>query len=325
MIQQEINQKTVVYVDDFLLVIPQKSDAENIKAKVLALLEELGVPVSLKKLVGPTKEVIFLGIGLDSEKMECYLAPDKKERALEVLQSFKNRNTCTVQELQTLVGRLFFLTRVIVKGRAFLSRMIILLKGRKLRRQLIIRLNQEFKSEISWWCEYLPQLDRLSLTSCDHWNEEKVEVIYTDASTLGAGALYGKHWLSLQWPDVIYAAAFRKTRISMPYLELYSIALAIDTWKTKLNNKKVVVYSDCMPVVKALNKLYSSEQNIAALIRHIVMIAKENNFIFKLNHISTFENEYADLLSRLKLQDFKMRKPTVDQLMSIPVWPHIKN
>jgi hypothetical protein len=71
-------QKYLVhYVDDFMLLNRGVSASKLALKTVLNLFSELGIPISMSKLEGPTTSMIFLGILFDSESMTIRLDEDK--------------------------------------------------------------------------------------------------------------------------------------------------------------------------------------------------------------------------------------------------------
>ncbi len=101
-------------------------DAKAVMDAVVSLFSYLGVPISLKKLLGPSDTMIFLGIGLCSTGLFAFVPNDKRDKCIKLLQHFLSAKSCTVNELQSLLGTLYFLTRVVRSGRAFLGRMMSL-------------------------------------------------------------------------------------------------------------------------------------------------------------------------------------------------------
>ena len=65
---------------------------------------ELGVTVALQKCVGPAVCIIFLGIELDSEKLEMRLPKDKLDRLRETFKQWSGCKGCSKQELLSLIG-----------------------------------------------------------------------------------------------------------------------------------------------------------------------------------------------------------------------------
>jgi hypothetical protein len=63
--------------------------------------------------------------------MEARLPTDKIERLKELFGQFENRRSCTLKQLQSLIGTLNFACKVVPPGRPFLQRMIDLTRNVK--------------------------------------------------------------------------------------------------------------------------------------------------------------------------------------------------
>ena len=72
--------KNVKILDDFLFIEPDKTSCCNSLQKFITICNEIGVPLAEHKTVGPTNNIVFLGIGLDSNKMLAYLPLDKLQK-----------------------------------------------------------------------------------------------------------------------------------------------------------------------------------------------------------------------------------------------------
>ena len=83
----------------------------------------LGVPLALEKLEGPTTSLTFLRITLDTARMETRLPHDKLLRIQESLSKWLRKKTATKREILPLVGLLQHATRVVRCGRTFVARM----------------------------------------------------------------------------------------------------------------------------------------------------------------------------------------------------------
>ena len=64
-------------LDDFLVVLPDTSEAASITDRFLHIFDSLGVPLAVHKTEGPSTCLEYLGIILDSVKMEARLPPPK--------------------------------------------------------------------------------------------------------------------------------------------------------------------------------------------------------------------------------------------------------
>lgn len=75
----------------------------------------------MKKTVGPTTSLEYLGIILDSEKMEALLPQEKIERICNFVSDFLNQSSVTKRQLLQLLGHFNFAARVVLPSRAFTS------------------------------------------------------------------------------------------------------------------------------------------------------------------------------------------------------------
>ena len=79
------------------------------------IFNQLGIPLSKHKTMGPSHVMEYLGIILDSVKMEARLPLDKLERNRHKLLDFKDKTYYTKRDL-SLLGHLNYAARVIPVG-----------------------------------------------------------------------------------------------------------------------------------------------------------------------------------------------------------------
>lgn len=96
--------------------MPHDANAKVTMKTFLSIFEVLGIPLSLTKTVGPCNTIEYLGIYLDSDKMETRLPKEKNVRIQQIIESFRKRSSCTKREreLLSLLGHLNFACRVII-------------------------------------------------------------------------------------------------------------------------------------------------------------------------------------------------------------------
>ena len=103
------------YLDDFLLLGPPTSCKwQQDLDIIIKICKDLGVPLALGKIEGPSTTLPFLGIILDTVAMERRLPHDKLEWMC---------NTVSTWSKKKIVGLLQHATKVVRCGRPFLSRM----------------------------------------------------------------------------------------------------------------------------------------------------------------------------------------------------------
>ena len=135
-----------------------------------------------------------MGVLLDSNKMEAGLPLDKLTRTKEALHEWSRKISATLKELQSLIGTLQFACRVVVPGRAFLHRIISLTKGISNSRWNI-KLNTEFRKDVSMWLAFLEHWNGISFFLGDTVLSSPDLQLFTDAS----GSLGYSGYLNGQW------------------------------------------------------------------------------------------------------------------------------
>ena len=134
------------YLDDFLTIGSPSSPTFQRNLKVLTqICNYLGVPLTFEKGEGQSTVLSFLGIVLDTTRMEARLPEDKLT---------SNRTDAMRREILSLVGSVQHATKVVQHDRAFVSRMYA--TAAKLRElHFHTRLNVEFCSDLCWWHTFL--------------------------------------------------------------------------------------------------------------------------------------------------------------------------
>ncbi|CAG2220984.1 unnamed protein product [Mytilus edulis] len=90
-------------LDDFLFISPPPIEIGQFNLqKFLDFAAEIGLPIKSEKTVLPTTKLIFLGLELDSEKMEIRLPLDKLEKVRNLLGYFSNKKKHKFETSQSL-------------------------------------------------------------------------------------------------------------------------------------------------------------------------------------------------------------------------------
>ena len=113
------------YLDDFLLLGPPGAEKCGRSLRLcLDVCRLLGVSVAPQKTEGPSTSLCFLGILLDTERMELHLPEGKLRRLQALVRDWKGRKRCQKRQLLSLIGQLQHACRVVRVGRPFLRRLI---------------------------------------------------------------------------------------------------------------------------------------------------------------------------------------------------------
>ena len=123
---------------------------------MLALCDNLGVPVAMDKLENPASTWTFLGITLDTVHQELHLqCADKLRQISPTVTNWLGRCTAPKRELLSLIGKLAFAARVIPAGCLFCWWLFQLSSWvEKLHHH--IYMSAEAREDLQWWHNFLP-------------------------------------------------------------------------------------------------------------------------------------------------------------------------
>ena len=185
-------QKYGSYVDDFMTFVHGINAAKLALKNMLALFVELGIPVSINKLEGPSTSMVFLGILFDTIAMTIRLEDEKLANIHAELSLWNERTTASREQLQSLIGVLSFAAKVVAPGRTFLRRMIDHLKTIPSNTENTVQqpLSKSFNLDLQWWRQFLSKWNGISIIPDVNWTPAHALSIYTDACVAGYGAVW---------------------------------------------------------------------------------------------------------------------------------------
>lgn len=310
--QNNYNIKFIMHLlDDFLTIDGPDQDASVTMSSLLAMFNSINVPLSEQKTVGPSTVLEYLGIILDSAKMEARLPTDKVQRISLMLESFMNRKTCTKRELLQLLGHLNFASRVILPGRSFVSYLLSVAHSVS-ELHYHVHLTASCREDLRMWQLFLQQWNGVCLFHDVHVTAAPDLQLYTDAaSTLGYGGYFRGHWFSEVWP--LDLPKCKDVELSMAYRELYPIVVAAMLWGEQWSNRRILFFCDNSATVTIIKKGRSPVSSIMNLMRHLTWLAAKHNFYVTAEHVPGTHNVLADALSRLQVTKFLKLAPGADK------------
>lgn len=302
--QNKLNIHCMLHLlDDFFLAARSEKLCKDQLDLFLCLCNYLGIPMAPEKTCGPSTNMSFAGIELDTLLSEARLPSEKIEKCKSHILEFIGRKKVTLKEIQSLNGLLNFACSVVRPGRAFLRRLIDLTIGIKSQHHFI-RLNKEIKKDLNLWLSFLSNFNGKSFFIDDMWQSSHHLNLFTDAAgALGFGALFGSHWCYGKWPD-----NWVNTNIAI--LEFFPIVLSLHLWGADMRNRSILFYTDNEALVHVINKQSCKDKTLMVFVRSLVLLCLQFNIMFKAKHISGVKNNLADALSRLQVQKFRQLAPT---------------
>jgi len=308
------NITNAFHVDDFLLVHGSDKEAAIEAYKTaLRVCEELGVPISLEKSQGPSTSLIHVGLVWDTEAQKVTISDARRKAIMSQLDSALKRRALTAKEILSLHGRLTFVARVLQPARSMLwyLRNDLVAKAlsakRKSRPGAFFRITAKVKNELAAWQRVLRGWGGEWLLDSLDWEKQGCRVIHSDACETGSGGYSDQGlWFAESWDVATLKRAQRKERLSLPFLEMQAAVTSIKSLAKPIPGQalRVLLWSDCLPVVQAVNLGYCHEEGLAGLLFDLAGWCVENNVYLRARHLSSGENRLADLLSRARVCEF---------------------
>jgi hypothetical protein len=301
--------KILNYLDDFGGVeTPAKASLAFSTLK--EVLDELGLKESTSKACAPTTRMTFLGILFDTLKCTLEVEPKKLVIIKELLDIWLRKSFCTKKELQSLLGRLQFVSKCVRSSRIFLSRMLNFL--RSLNDQVkVFSIPEDTKKDIKWWKEFIDRFNGTVMMPFQDWSSPD-KVFAVDACLTSCG---GINWdfrqvFSCEFPDFILSENH-----PICELELLTIIVAIKLWISNIKSKKIIIYSDSMVSVNLINSGKTRTHFMQSCLRELCFLLCTNECELKAVHIAGISNRIPDYLSRWNL----------DNKFQLGFWKEIKS
>jgi len=278
------------YLDDICAISdPQSADEKFVK--ITQILSELGLQESVEKSVHPATRVEFLGVLFDTECQTMEVTPERLVEIRDLVDHWLSKKRASKRELQSLIGKLVFISRCVYGSRIFISRLLVTLRSLK-KQNHRFKLGGEFKKDLYWWQKFLSMFNGVNYIPDMVWAAPDVHMS-TDACMSGAGGWSGKEYFYCAFPQFVLD---ENTHINQ--LELITIMVGLRIWSEKFVNTRIQVYCDNNSSVVVLNSGRTKDHKMLEIIREIAFLSAKYNYQVKAVHLPGVTNRIADKLSR---------------------------
>ena len=310
------------YVDDFMFILPPHHlRAHQLFTDSCSFIDETGFIEEQKKREEISTVMEFLGIEYDTEEMTMAIPQVKRDRMMRMLVRGLLAGAVTIEQYESLVGKLSYAAQLIWPAKAFLRRMRNRLQqaiNQYGRNQHWIILTDWERKDWNWWIKYLNVLMKVSILT--RWNPVMpTNEIYVDGATNGSrltgwcpgiGVWYQGHWISMKVPPQFLTAftahdADYEKLYAIPHFEMLSVVLALHTLLPILPRPgSFMLRTDSMEVASALTNKSTKDEFLMDAVRWITMWAVTNHMHFHITYVHTKTNVIADHLSRFNIDKF---------------------
>lgn len=180
--------RMVIYLDDILLIAETADSLDDHITLVRGTLESVGFVVNVgKSILVPTQQLEFLGFWLDSKEWILSLTTEKIHRIRLRCSTLLRSNTCSIRDLQSILGLLSWCIPAIPYAQAnYRALQSVFLEAERQHPdgRAIISLPDGALKDLRWWIKSLESSKPLGSIEPDL-------VLYSDASSWGWGVSYG--------------------------------------------------------------------------------------------------------------------------------------
>ena len=242
------------YVDDFM-GIEHVSRVWNSYMTLGNLLRDLGVEEAPEKAVEPTDVLEMLGVLFDFSNMTISVTPERLRDIKMELRWWSNTQEYTRKQLESLIGRLQFISLCVRPGRVLMNRLWNKLTETPSHGRIQKEQGSQMDKDIRWWDKFLPQYDNVSIM----W---MVSTTTTDKLIASDACLHGYGGTC---QDYYTYGSFSQDMIqdnewTIVHLELYAAIMCVRVWVKEVTGQKFMMHCDNMAVVIVINKGHATDR-----------------------------------------------------------------
>ena len=281
---------TLNYSDDFAGVQGSLERATLSFNTMGTLLSELGLTEAIDKAVSPCQVLTYLGIEFDTIALEMRINDDKCQELRFELEKWSKKTVATKSDLQSILGKLLWVSRAIKFSRCFVLRIIAELKKLKFQTQKIT-LSPEIRKDFLWWEKFMMVFNGVHLLVP---NIPSVQ-ISGDACPMGYGVWNPdtREYFSSKFPLFL-----QDPKIPIHIKEFICVIMAVKQWGPQWAGKQVVIFSDNDSVCDVISYSKPKDPGMQMYLREFLFWVCRYNFHPIVSKISTKDNDIADFLSR---------------------------
>ena len=266
------------------------------------LLNDLGLVESTEKAEPPSTRMTYLGVEFDSQAMVMRVPAEKLEEVKSEVRLWLRRTTLTKKELQSILGKLFWIGRVVKHSRVFLGRMLAQLRtmaGKPDNKK--VKLLEDTRKDILWWANFMEHYNGVELIVV----EEPIKLSYKqlldtphdicagDATPTGGGAWHGYEY----WCDKL-PLSLQDVQVPIHVKEFWVLIVSAKLWGDTWTGRAVVLYCDNDAVCEVIWHKKPRDQTMLSLLREFLYVVVTKKFHPVVRKISSADNHLADHISR---------------------------
>ena len=288
------------YSDDLGGVEQSLEHAQRSFLGLASLYQDLGLAESTSKASPPSRKMVFLGIHFDTEKMEMSVPVDKLTELKAEIEKWARKTTITKREMQSLLGRMFWVAKVVRFSRIFMGRLLSQLRDLSgTKDHTKVKLEEQSRKDLLWWSRFLRTYNGVSMIlnedalplSLEQMLDTPAKVCAGDATLTGIGAWHAHEYWSKLVPNHLKGSAIH-------ILEFWAIIVSCKLWGHTWEGQVIQIFTDNDPVADVITHEKPRDPAMLSLLREFIFIVCKFKFVPVLRKISSADNFLADHISR---------------------------
>ena len=223
--------------------------------------------------------------------MSIEVPQEKLDNITRLVRAWLNSSSATKTALQSLIGKLAFISACISPGRIFMQRMLNEL-GLLIHKQQRFHPSSETRADLEWWSVFLASYNGVSLIR----SEPRINTplwFCPDASLHGIGGFYDGRFFHATYPNFS-----TKLSLHINALEILAVTVSVKLWVSVLPRQRILVLTDNKSTELVSQSRLPFTQ---ACLRELWLYAARYGFEISAHHIQGSQNVIADCLSRWDL------------------------
>ena len=259
------------------------------------MLTELGLAENLGKACAPATSQVVLGVLIDTINGTLSVPDEKMDEIVPLVKSWQRKTRSTKVQLQSLIGKLQFVTKCVRQSRIFLNRLLETL--RNMGKKKSINLSASFRKDLRWWALFIEKFNGVSFIPPLVWAEPDV-IFSTDSCLTGCGGICGFEYFHVAYPHDI-----KVRQLPIHKLEMLAVLIGVRVWGHCLQGARLQIYCDNSAAVQVINSSKTKDSFLASCLRELWLEVSKFGFEMRAVHLPGEENRVADWLSRWTLHD----------------------
>ena len=270
--------------------------------KLRELFSDLGLAESEDKACPPTTRMVYLGVEFNTVNMTMSVPAEKLAEIKDEVERWSRKSTAAKKPLQSLLGKLFWVSRVVQHSRTFMGRLLAQLREMSGKPDnMKVKLSDDCRKDLLWWRFFIKEYNGITMIEKEdaiklplsQLLDQPSTICVGDATLTGGGAWHAHSYWSCQFPHLL-----RDHKIPVHVKEFLVVIVSTKLWGPGWSGQVIQIFCDNDAVCDVISGERPSDPKMLSLLREFKYWVCKFRFYPVLRKISTGDNAVADHISR---------------------------